>query len=98
MATIRCPLRQAYEIAADKTACLDQKKQWIYYELEGLANQLTTVLRKQGIGEGDRVGLLVSNSVSAIAVLFALWRVKAVACPLNTRLPAGSSWPWPATC
>lgn len=44
-------------------------------------------LKDSGICRDDRVGILSHNSVEYLIVLFALWRVGAVACLFSTRLP-----------
>lgn len=44
-------------------------------------------LKGQGIKPGDRVALCAPLSAEYIIVLFALWRMKAVACPINHRWP-----------
>lgn len=44
-------------------------------------------LRANGIKANDRVALLSPNSIEYIIALLSLWSVKAITCPLNTRLP-----------
>ena len=53
-----------------------------------LANRCATVLTSLGIGEGDRVALLMPNSVEFCCLFYGAAKIGAVAVPLNTRLAA----------
>ncbi len=44
-------------------------------------------VRTSGIAQHNRVGIRSHNSIEYLVALFALWRLGAVACLLNTRLP-----------
>ncbi len=59
-----------------------------YTELNALANRCANVLSSLGIGEGDRVGLLMPNSVEFCCLFYGAAKIGAVAVPLNTRLAA----------
>jgi O-succinylbenzoate-CoA ligase len=59
-----------------------------YAEMNALANRCANVLGSLGIGEGDRVGLLMPNSVEFCCLFYGAAKVGAVAVPLNTRLTA----------
>src|SRR5580693_7744067 len=59
-----------------------------YAEMNALANRCANVLGSLGIGEGDRVGLLMANSVEFCCLVYGAAKVGAVAVPLNTRLTA----------
>jgi O-succinylbenzoate-CoA ligase len=59
-----------------------------YAEMNALANQCAKVLTSLGIGEGDRVALLMPNSVEFCCLFYGAAKIGAVAVPLNTRLAA----------
>ena len=57
-----------------------------YAEMNALANRCANLLTSLGIGEGDRVGLLMPNSVEFCCLFYGAAKIGAVAVPLNTRL------------
>src|SRR6478735_3871081 len=59
-----------------------------YAEMNALANRCANLLTSLGIGEGDRVGLLMPNSVEFCCLFYGVAKIGAVAVPLNTRLAA----------
>jgi acyl-CoA synthetase (AMP-forming)/AMP-acid ligase II len=59
-----------------------------YTELNALANRCANMLTSLGIGKGDRVGLLMPNSVEFCCLFYGAAKIGAVAVPLNTRLAA----------
>ncbi len=58
-----------------------------YQKLEGYISSAIKLLKGRGIGPQDRVVLIGPNSVEYVIVLLALWRMGAVACPLNPHWP-----------
>jgi O-succinylbenzoate-CoA ligase len=59
-----------------------------YAEMNALTNRCANVLTSLGIGKGDRVGLLLPNSVEFCCLFYGAAKIGAVAVPLNTRLAA----------
>jgi O-succinylbenzoate-CoA ligase len=59
-----------------------------YAEMNALANRCANVLTSLGIRQGDRVGLLMPNSVEFCCLFYGAAKIGAVAVPLNTRLAA----------
>ncbi|MDT5139774.1 MAG: hypothetical protein QOD58_4036 [Mycobacterium sp.] len=59
-----------------------------YAEMNALANRCANLLTSLGIGEGDRVALLMPNSVEFCCLFYGAAKIGAVAVPLNTRLAA----------
>ena len=57
-----------------------------YAEMNALANRCANLLTSLGIGKGDRVGLLMPNSVEFCCLFYGAAKIGAVAVPLNTRL------------
>ncbi|SEP16763.1 Acyl-CoA synthetase (AMP-forming)/AMP-acid ligase II [Salinihabitans flavidus] len=56
--------------------------------LEMGAARMAAAFAAMGIGPGDRVGLLLPAGLAFAQAFFALARLGAIACPLNTRLSA----------
>ena len=59
-----------------------------YTQMNALANQCANVLTSLGLGAGDRVALLMPNSVEFCCLFYGAAKIGAVAVPLNTRLAA----------
>jgi fatty-acyl-CoA synthase len=59
-----------------------------YEELDLASGRLAQVFREQGIGRGDRVGVLAGNRVELLMLFGAALRTGAVLVPLNWRLAA----------
>ena len=59
-----------------------------YKQLNALANKCAGVLRSLGVGKGDRVALLMPNSVEFCCLFYGAAKIGAVTVPLNTRLAA----------
>jgi acyl-CoA synthetase (AMP-forming)/AMP-acid ligase II len=59
-----------------------------YAEMNALANRCANLLTSLGVGDGDRVGLLMPNSVEFCCLFYGAAKIGAVAVPLNTRLAA----------
>jgi fatty-acyl-CoA synthase len=74
----------------DRTAVsLEDRQHVSYADLLSLQNRYANGLIGLGVRSGDRVGVLLHNSVEYVALYFAIARVGAIAVRLNTRL--GSS-------
>ena len=55
-----------------------------YNDVAGLSRRLAAGLTARGITQGDRVALLMANDPMTVPLLFAVWRIGAIAVPLNT--------------
>ena len=56
-----------------------------YAELNALVGEAAGSLRALGVEKGDRVAMVLGNSIEFVVVLFALARLGAVSVPLNIR-------------
>jgi acyl-CoA synthetase (AMP-forming)/AMP-acid ligase II len=56
-----------------------------FAELEGRANRLAHYLAERGVGRGSHVGLYVRNSIEAIQVMIAAYKLRAVPINVNFR-------------
>ena len=58
---------------------------WTYADLHGAAHALGDHLRRHDVQSGDRVVIVAENCAAAVAALFAIWGIGAVAVPVNAR-------------
>jgi long-chain acyl-CoA synthetase len=56
-----------------------------YSELDGLVGSVAGGLKALGVEKGDRVAMVIGNSVEFVVLLFAVARLGAVSVPLNIR-------------
>lgn len=69
-------------------ALVYQTQAWSYAELEARSNQVASVLKKAGVGPGDRVVLLAPKNPWTIAALLGVLKADAVYVPLDPASPA----------
>ncbi|MFB4158955.1 class I adenylate-forming enzyme family protein [Geomicrobium sp. JSM 1781026] len=70
-----------------KTAVqVEDGERWTYAQLDEKANRYGNHLRSLGVKQGDRVGMLLTNSLEYIGLYFAIARIGAIAVRLNFRL------------
>lgn len=82
-------LRQAAKRSPDRVAVIDEEAGEVTYdELLGQTERTSEVLRRRGIGQGERVGLLAHNHVGTIAAMAAIAALGADVVLLNTGLTA----------
>src|SRR5699024_8638370 len=65
---------------------LESGKAWTYGELNEVSNRYANSLKELGIKKGDRVGILLYNSLEYIALYFAISKLGAIAVRINFRL------------
>jgi fatty-acyl-CoA synthase len=65
---------------------LEREERTTYGGLAVLQNRYANALLERGVERGDRVGILLLNSLDYAALYFAIARIGAVAVRLNTRL------------
>lgn len=64
------------------------RRAWTFGGLDAVVNGLCGYLTRHGVTPGDHVGLLMPNSLAAVAGVFASARLGTVLVPLNGRLTA----------
>ena len=64
-----------------------QPRSLSFRELDNLANQVARYLLDQGIGSGDRVGLLFDRTIDSYVALLAVLKVNAAYVPLDAGFP-----------
>ncbi len=57
---------------------------WTYADLARESRRRAAALRGHGVGSGTRVGLLLANRPEWLACAFGVWRLGAIAVPINT--------------
>ncbi len=56
-----------------------------YAELDGLVGRVAGGLKALGVEKGDRVAMVIGNSIEFVVAMFAIARLGAVSVPLNIR-------------
>lgn len=77
----------------DRLAVASGDVRWSYRDLDREAQRWAERLKARGVSEGDRVAHLSRVTPDAVALAHAIWRLGAVAVPLNTRLTAAELAP-----
>ncbi|MFK2824743.1 o-succinylbenzoate--CoA ligase [Bacillus sp. B190/17] len=81
-------LKQRAFLTPERPALHFEGNVWTFSELYEKALRWASALEKQGLKEGDRVGLLVQNTPNAVYVIHALQQLGVSAVLLNSRLTA----------
>jgi long-chain acyl-CoA synthetase len=72
----------------DRTAAITDDTTMTYAELDAASSRLATFLRREGIGAGDRVGVMLPNIPAAPIVYYGIWRLGGIAVPMNPLMQA----------
>lgn len=80
-----CPL--AAQMDRQAIALETDERRWSYSEADFTVHHLTLHLKMLGIEKGSRVAFVARTEPSTVFLLFALWRLQAIACPLSFREP-----------
>lgn len=74
---------------SDQVAIIAEEKQLTYRQFNEQANRMAHALRGLGVGEGDRVGILLMNCQEFLVSYFASAKIRSWAVTLNCRLSGG---------
>lgn len=82
-----------HHVGTGRTAAIDlydpdNPKTITYDELDARCDAVARGLKKCGLGEGDRIGILALNRVEYLEVVFGALRVGCVPVPINVKLAA----------
>jgi o-succinylbenzoate---CoA ligase len=66
---------------------INKERIWTYRELDATIHSLCGFLENAGIKENARVAFIAQSSPATIFLFFALFRLRAIACPLSFRIP-----------
>jgi len=72
----------------DRTAFVCGPRRATFAEVDRRVTRLARSLAERGVGAGDRMALLMGNSIEMIEAMFSGWRLGAVVVPVNFRLVA----------
>lgn len=89
--TLHASLEDAAKSFPDRCWLRFGDASWSYAEGDALTDKIARGLIEQGVGPGDRVGLLFANSPEIVFCYFACFKAGAVAVPLNTRFQTPES-------
>ncbi len=81
-------VRSAAESEPDKSALVDGEASITWADLDRQVNALASGLRASGVSKGDRVGILLPNSIEFAVSYFGVLRAGLAAVPLNTAYTA----------
>ena len=87
MSIIKCPLQNNAESIPNETALITANACYSWKEFNHLVNNAVLNLQDLGIKKNQRIHILNTAMSEQVIVLFALWRIGATVCLLNTRLP-----------
>jgi O-succinylbenzoic acid--CoA ligase len=98
--SVPCPLRAAALVSPEAPALIGTEGTLTYLELDDRVESVAGNLAGMNFGERERVALYLPKDGRYIALLLALIRTGAVACPISTRLPPASAARllWKAAC
>lgn len=70
---------------ARNIAVEESGKQISYYEYGRMADKLSQYLSNNGLSRNDRIGILLPMSIDYLVSFYAVWKIGAVAVPINNR-------------
>ncbi len=82
-----CILSKQAHVFPDHPALITPERTWTYQELDSAVHAYTHLLSEQGIAPRTHVAFIAHSTPATILLLFALFRIGAVACPLSHRIP-----------
>ncbi len=88
MDSMKCPIAARVESDPALLYAVTGDKVETYGEFNARISVYCKQLAQQGVIEGTRVAILADTSIEFIGLLFALWRIGAVACPISSKIPA----------
>lgn len=70
--------------SGNKVAFINDEHQWTYQELSDIIGRVASGLLELGVQRGDRVAIVLQDSIEFVASFFAVTRLGAIAVPMNT--------------
>jgi amino acid adenylation domain-containing protein len=80
-------LRQAATIHPDNRAVEHEGESLTYEQLDRAADRIAAALAEQGVGIGDRVGIQLPKSITALASIYGAMRAGAAYVPIDVASP-----------
>ena len=88
MDKIKCPVAAQVDRDPSLPYVVTESSVETYGEFNTRVSSHRAQLSQQGVSENTRVAIMAETSIEYVACLFAIWRIRAVACPISPRLPA----------
>ena len=88
MPEMACPVAAAARSTPDALAIRSSGGNWTWAAWDEHARNVESTMRALGVTSGSRAAIVAANSREYLTLLVALWRIGALACPLNVRWPA----------
>jgi long-chain acyl-CoA synthetase len=82
---LKLMLEQAGKRYGKKTAVAMGDSRWSYAQLDKASNKMANALIGMGVGRGDRVAMLMSNSPEFVTTYFGVVKIGGIAVPLDTK-------------
>ena len=80
-------LRDSADRNPDGPAVVDGERSVTYAELDAGSNRLAHLLRENGVGRGDRVGLYLDKSLESVLGIYGILKLGATYVPLDPAAP-----------
>jgi len=87
MNVFECPFSLHGRKSGKSIALRSDTNSWTYEECHLLIEGIGKTLKEEGVKRGDRVALFPTKDFPTPLLFFALFRIGAIACPLNVYLP-----------
>lgn len=87
MNAFECPFSIHSRKSPQDLALISSDESWTYGQCNQIIETLSANLKKEGVKPGDRVAFLPTATFPTPLLFFALFRLEAIACPLNTYFP-----------
>lgn len=87
MNVFECPFSTHVRKTPKKGALIDENIVWTYEDCEKLIVGISQALKEEGVKEGDPIAFLPTKTFETPLLFFALFRIGAIACPVNTYHP-----------
>jgi len=86
-------LERSAQVCPDKAALLEGDRKTTYSEIDSLANRLAGLLKKNGLQKGDRVLMIMENSLQNVAGYYGVLKAGGVCVEVSDRsTPAEASY------
>lgn len=86
MEHVNCPISEHANSTPDQLALISDRRTWTYRELNAEIHALCSFLDNVGVKEKERIAFVASSNCATVLLFFALFRMRAIACPLSYRL------------
>jgi len=90
MNIFECPFALCARISGRNVAITSSTRSWTYSECHLLIKGIAHTLKMAGVKFGERVALVPTKDFPTPLIFFALFRLGAIACPIDSQLPPTS--------